>query len=69
MRAIICAALLLLVVVFMGCQGSEKRDEGGYQGPKTSYGQSVKKAKDLSKALSSADEETRKQAAKLVEED
>lgn len=64
-------AVLVLVVLtlIVTCKNAEKEEQLPFQGPKTSYGQSVKSAKDLSKSVASSDREIKEQAAKLSDED
>lgn len=58
--------LLLFAVSFSGCDDLVKNNqEEPYDGPKTVFGESVKKAKDLKGSMESQDEDVRRQVEEL----
>lgn len=62
------ANLLVIIfsVVLIGCEDLTKNNnDEPYDGPKTIFGESVKKTKDLSKSLSAQDEAVKHQIEEM----
>ncbi|NMC63463.1 MAG: hypothetical protein GYA55_09895 [SAR324 cluster bacterium] len=60
---------LVVLTLFVACKNIEKEEQIPFQEPKTSYGQSLKSAEDLSKSVVSNNRKIKEQAAKLADED
>jgi uncharacterized lipoprotein NlpE involved in copper resistance len=59
----------LLLVTLLGCNSRHNsKDDSSAGQPRSSYGQSVKKAKDLSGGLHSRDQDVDKQAKELADQ-
>ena len=59
--------VISLATLVVGCKDREM-DKSSHADPKTVYGQSVKKAKDLSSGVSERDEKVAEQSRELADE-